>query len=131
MSSKGVAMDKRTKKPVGPQVANYPIQNLATAEIIPIAIIALYKRCKELELDVQFINTVHDSVICLVKDDELTPRLFRRSAELAFTTDVYDRLKYMYGIDFNVPLGMEMVIGKHWGKGKEYKYDDVNNRRQE
>lgn len=124
---KGVAMNKKTHKPVGPQVYNYPVQNLATAEIVPIAICSLYRRCKSHKLDVQFVNTVHDSIICYVQKDDLNA--FQHEAEQAFTTDVYEHLDVMYGIEFDVPLGMEMVAGDHWNEGAETIYDDVINRR--
>jgi DNA polymerase I-like protein with 3'-5' exonuclease and polymerase domains len=123
----GTAMNKRTHKPVGPQVYNYPVQNLATAEIVPIAICALYRRVKELGLDVQFVNTIHDSVICYVAEADLN--LFREEAEQAFTTDVYEHLSLVYGIEFDVPLGMEMVAGDYWNEGTETVFDDVTNGR--
>ena len=122
-----VAFDKRTHKPVGPQVFNYPVQNLATAEIVPIAIVALYKRCKELELDVKFVNTIHDSVIVYVKNDIATLAFFKDAASWAFTTAVYEHLRMFYNIEFDVPLGMEMVIGDHWNTGTKHVYDDVDN----
>ena len=124
---RGVAMNKKTHKPVGPQVYNYPVQNLATAEIVPIAIVSLYKRCKDLGIDVKFVNTVHDSIICYVHKNCI--ETFRQEAERAFTTDVYEHLDVMYGIEFDVPLGMEMVAGDHWNEGTETVYDDVVNRR--
>jgi len=125
----GVPMNLQTHKPVGPQVANHPVQNLATGEIVPIAIAALYKRCKKEKLDVRFVNTVHDSVICYVKtgDNRHTETAFRKAAEWAFTAAVYEHLSLFYNIEFDVPLGMEMVIGDHWSEGTETKYDDVEN----
>jgi DNA polymerase-1 len=120
---RGVAMNKKTFKPVGPQVYNYPVQNLATAEIVPIALVSLYDRCKENELDVRFVNTVHDSVICYVKEEDIGA--FLTQASMAFTKDVYEKLDSAYGIDFDVPLGMEAVYGSHWNQGEEFIYDDV------
>lgn len=126
-NSKGVAMNKKTFKPVGPQVFNYPVQNLATAEIVPIAITALYKATKAAKLDVKFVNTIHDSVIVYIRDDEETLEAFAALAKEAFTTAVYEHLRILYGIEFNVPLGMEMVVGSLWGQGTEMIYDDVHN----
>lgn len=131
VNSRGLAMNKKPHKPVGPQVFNYPVQNLATAEIVPIAITALYKRCKEDGLNVMFVNTVHDSIIVYIRNEPAHIIKFRENAEEAFTTDVYEHLSTFYGIEFNVPLGMEMVCGKHWNEGDESKYDDVDNRRKE
>ncbi len=127
----GMVMDKRTHKPVAPQVCNYPVQSLATAEIVPIAITALYRRCKRANIDVKFVNTIHDSVICYIKDDHIHMSKFRHAAEQAFTTDVYEHLSLFYGIEFDVPLGVEMVIGDHWNEGTETVYDDVHRRKHE
>ena len=124
----GMVMDKRTHKPARPQVCNYPVQNLATAEIVPIAIVALYKRCKKAGLDVKFVNTIHDSVIVYVANSAATLTAFRKAAEWAFTTAVYEHLELFYNIEFDVPLGMEMVIGDHWNEGTEHVYDDVEER---
>jgi len=123
----GMLMDAGTHKPVGPQIYNYPVQNLATAEIVPIAITSLYRRCKEAGLDVKFVNTIHDSVIVYFLDDGPTEVALRKFASEAFTTDVYAHLEMLYGIKFDVPLGMEMVAGDHWSEGEEWVYDDVTN----
>lgn len=123
----GTAISTTTFKPIGPMVYNYPVQNLATAEIVPIAICALKRRIRDKGLAVKFVNTVHDSVICYVLDQPNTKAVFQRCVELAFTTDVYEHLATHYGIDFNVPLGVETVIGTHWGEGETTDYDDVNN----
>lgn len=123
MNRNGVLMNRRTSKPVGPQVYNYPVQNLATAEIVPIAICALYRRCKEGKVDVKFVNTIHDSIICYVHKDNIAS--FLNCASKAFTTDVYEHLSVIYGIEFDVPLGCEAVYGEHWNEGDEYIYDDV------
>lgn len=120
---RGVAMNKKTFKPVGPQIYNYPVQNLATAEIVPIALVALYRRCKAAEIDVQFVNTIHDSVIAYVKKEHIERYL--EEAGQAFTTDVYEHLSYMYDIEFDVPLGMEATYGSHWNEGTDYIHDDV------
>lgn len=124
-NKRGVPLDAATNRPIRPQVFNYPVQSLATAEIVPIAITSLHKRCKRAMLHVKFVNTVHDSVICYVPIAELDE--FKALAEQAFTKDVYEALSIFYGIEFNVPLGCEIVAGRHWGEGEEYVYDDVNN----
>ncbi len=131
IDKRGVIMDRRAMKPVGPQVYNYPVQNLATAEIVPIALVALYKRCQEEGLDVKFVNTVHDSVVCYVKIAGPHLHKFRQAAKWAFTTAVYEHLRTFYNIEFNVPLGVEITSGTHWGKGTVTIHDDVNTWRQD
>jgi DNA polymerase I-like protein with 3'-5' exonuclease and polymerase domains len=125
MKNNGVLFDTATKRPAGPQIFNYPVQSLATAEIVPIAITSLYRRCKDADLGVRFINTVHDSVIALVPDAEI--EVFNDLSNLAFTTDVYEHLDLHYGLQFNVPLGCGFTPGTFWGEGEETIYDDVTN----
>lgn len=119
----GILFDARKRKPVKPQVANYPIQNLATGEITPIAICALVRRCRQMRLDVTWMNTVHDSVVCLVRKEHIDD--FKKAVQKAFIADVYVMLKRRYGLDFNVPLGFEMVYGSYWGEGESFAKDDA------
>lgn len=101
---------------VGNAVYNYPIQSLATAEIIPIAIVFLWHmiHAEGLQNKIKLINTVHDSVV--VELDPAVVTQYKRIAEECFTTRVYDYLKRVYSLDFNVPLGCETKIGKFWGE---------------
>lgn len=121
LDQQGVAKSFSDHKPIGPQVFNCPIQSLATAEIIPIALIFLWHRVRKEGLDVLFVNTVHDSVICEVHEDDLDR--YREIAVQAFTHDVYEYLCRVYGIRFNVPLGCETCVGTHWSEGEEYAAD--------
>jgi hypothetical protein len=125
MNSRGLLLDATTMRPLRPQVCNYPVQSLATAEIVPIAILRLWTRCREADLRVTFVNTIHDSVIAYVHKDDV--EVYKTLCEQAFTTDVYEYLRMHYGIEFDVPLGCEVVVGDHWGEGEEHVYDDVNN----
>ena len=119
----GVLMDNLTKRPIGPQVFNYPVQSLATAEMMPIAITKLYDMCVDSGLKIKFVNTIHDSVICYVRKAELEQ--FASACRVAFTVAVRDHLQMFYGIDFNVPLGCGFTPGDHWGVGEEITYDEV------
>lgn len=101
---------------VGNAVYNYPIQSLATAEIIPIAITYLWHMLEEggLADKVKMVNTVHDSVVCEISPDVIDQ--YTSLAKECFTTRVYEYLKQVYNLDFNVPLGCETKIGKFWGE---------------
>jgi DNA polymerase I-like protein with 3'-5' exonuclease and polymerase domains len=116
-----IALDAVTKRPIKQSVFNYPVQSLATAEIIPIALTALFRRCKRRALRVLFVNTIHDSVVCEVHKDDIAA--FVEEVKPAFTTDVFKYLARYYGLQFNVPLGCEVKWGTHWGEGEEVKYD--------
>ena len=100
-------------------IYNYPIQALATAEIIPIAIVYFWHRLATEELTeyIKIVNTIHDSIIC-----EIHPDYVERFEQLAIEIwhDVYRYLKIVYGLDFlDVPLGTGVSVGKHWSEGDE------------
>jgi DNA polymerase family A len=97
-------------------VYNYPVQSLATAEIIPIAVVYLWHRLRHLDDKVMLVNTVHDSVVAELHPDAADE--FRELVKTAFTDDVYSYLGRVYGIDFDVPLGSECKIGTHWSEDK-------------
>lgn len=115
------AYDHSTHKPIKQAVFNYPIQSLATAEIIPIALFSLYDRCKARALRVRFVNTIHDSVVAEVHKEDI--HAYVEEAQQAFTTDVYKYLRRYYRLSFDVTLGCEIKYGTHWGEGQEVKFN--------
>lgn len=108
---------------VGSAVYNYPIQALATAEIIPIAVSYFWHTIRAESLDCYIIpvNTVHDSLVCEIHPAHVDD--FKRVACLAFGPAVHSYLKRVYNIDFDVSLGTGIKIGTHWGEGPEEKYE--------
>lgn len=105
-------------------IDNYPIQALATAEIVPVAIVYLWHRIREagLEDKIKIVNTVHDSVPCEIHPDAAEG--FKRLAKQAFTADTYHYMSRVYGIEFDrVPLGVGVKIGPAWGQGPEEAWD--------
>jgi hypothetical protein len=70
-------------------VYNYPVQALATAEIIPIALVYLWHRIalEGLTEKIIIVNTVHDSAPCEVHPAHVED--FIRLAKQSFTHDVY------------------------------------------
>jgi DNA polymerase I-like protein with 3'-5' exonuclease and polymerase domains len=102
-------------------IFNYPVQSLATAEIIPIALVYTWHYFKALGLRGFLVNTVHDSVIAELPPEE--EEIFRDICEYTFTDRVYRYLYRVYGIRFTVPLGTETKVGSHWSEGAERKYD--------
>lgn len=101
---------------VGNAVYNYPVQCLATAEIIPIAVVYLYHTILALGLGakIKMVNTVHDSIVCEIAPDVVV--LYREIANHCFTDRVYEYLTKVYALDFNIKLAAETTIGAHWGE---------------
>lgn len=104
-------------------IYNYPIQALATAEIIPIAIVFFWHRVRDQGLMeyIRPVNTVHDSIICEIHPDVV--KEYKEISIQAFTHDVYDYLERVYNMKFDfVPLGVGITVGTHWSEGKEEQY---------
>jgi len=97
------------------KVMNAPIQSFATADIIPIGLAYFWHRTRDAQM--LLVNTVHDSIEAEFPPEER--ELFESVAVQSLTRDVYDYLSIVYKIDFSVPLGVGMVIGKHWGEPLE------------
>lgn len=94
-------------------ICNYPVQMFATADIIPIAVTYMYYRMQDKKLQSFLVNTVHDSAISEVHPDEKD--VMKELYEYTFTTDVYEYLRAVYNIEFNVPLKADVKFSTHWG----------------
>jgi DNA polymerase I-like protein with 3'-5' exonuclease and polymerase domains len=104
-----------------PSIYNYPIQNLATAEIIPVALAYTYHRCKHIDDTIRLFNTVHDSVTA-----EFPPGASEKWQAICFQTftlDVYSYLEQVYDLDFDVPLGVGVSIGDRWEAPGSYEIE--------
>jgi DNA polymerase I-like protein with 3'-5' exonuclease and polymerase domains len=102
----------------GTQIKNYPVQGLATADIVPLACIKIYEIMKKEKVKSLLINTVHDSIVADVypKEEAVMSRIFKQG-----TASVIPALKEYYGINFNIPLDTEIKMGYDWLNMKEVK----------
>lgn len=100
-------------------ICNYPVQSFATADIIPIAVTYQWHRMKAQKLKSFLVNTIHDSSIAEIAPDEVAVN--EEIAVQAYTTDVYNYLDTVFGIDFNVQLGVGIKVARNWNEGEEKK----------
>ena len=89
------------------ELKNYPIQGLATGDIVPMMLGVIFDKFKNRE-DVKMVNTIHDSLVFDVK----------REAIVQFILEVTDTLKdtdkYFYKV-FNTPLALKLNAGASFG----------------
>ena len=110
--------------PDKPSIFNYPVQNLATAEIIPVSLTFLFWRGRLNDIRMKLTNTVHDSGVGLIHKADKAK--LTEIARQSFFSDTYKYLDHVYNIKFNVPLGLGIKIGPHWGEGHEEKFSEMN-----
>lgn len=96
-------------------VSNYPIQSLATAEIIPIALVYFWYRTAGTRIIIQ--NTIHDSIVVKLHKSEV--ERFEQLSKQCLTEDVFNHLRDVYHYNFKVPLGVGIKVGRNWGQSPE------------
>lgn len=101
------------------QIYNYPVQSSATAEIIPLALVYMWHRSKDLRAEL-FV-TIHDSIDARVHKDDVAE--LDEIAIQSLTLDVYKHLSKVYNYNLTTPLGLGLKHNRWWSEGKEIKYD--------
>ena len=88
------------------QIKNYPVQSFATADIVPLILLAIDDQLQNFKSCI--VNTVHDSIVI-----DVHPNEERNVIDIINNTN--ENMKAIidtnYGIDFNVPLLLEAKIG--------------------
>lgn len=104
------------------EIVNIPIQGLATAEVIPVALVHFWHRVRGMPIHVW--NSVHDSIASRVRKGYMDVAKYH--SKYAFTTDVYNFFKEVYHYEFTTcPLGVGMKSGTHWGKSSKEEIWDI------
>jgi len=97
------------------EIYNFPVQGLATAEIIPIAAVCFWHRSEGTGITV--LNTIHDSLVNKVHKD--ATELFEELSKQCLTLDVYQYLRDIYNYEFTVPLGVGIKLARNWSDTKK------------
>lgn len=101
-----------------PQVCNFPVQSLATADIMVLAMILIYRRFKNAGFESEIIGQVHDSLLFDCKKEEIK-KLARMCIDIFEHMPEY--IERTFGFKFNVPLTGDAEYGKCWGDMQELK----------
>ena len=90
-------------------ICNYPVQGFATADLLPIALVWLDKAMKNMKSKI--CNTVHDSIVIDVHPDEKDQCIqVLKESMLCLPSET----KRRYGVTYDMPVGIELKIGKNW-----------------
>jgi DNA polymerase I-like protein with 3'-5' exonuclease and polymerase domains len=90
-------------------IKNYPVQGFATGDVVPVVLIELEERLKD--LNSCLVNTVHDSTVIDIHPEE-------KETVLQIIEDMNegltDLIEQAYNVKMNVPLLLESKIGPNW-----------------
>ncbi len=91
------------------QIKNYPVQSFATADVVPLILVHIYKALDKYMSCV--VNTVHDSIVIDIHPKEV-------DIVLGIIRETNDKMSSLinktFNIDFNLPLLLEAKIGDNW-----------------
>jgi len=92
-------------------ICNYPVQGFATADLLPLALVDLQRKIISSDMKSVICNTVHDSIVMDVHPSEVDMCIdMMKNSMLALP-----RLsREYYGIDYDMPVGIELKMGKNW-----------------
>lgn len=93
-------------------IRNYPIQNFASAEITLPAVRMLWQAMKERGLKSKITATVHDSIVLEVEEEEV--EVLRELVPHCMIDKVYEYLAKLYGIEYTLPLRVDVSVGDAW-----------------
>ena len=92
-------------------ICNYPVQGFATADLLPTALVRLSRMMRTRNMLSVICNTVHDSIVLDVHPDEKEACInLLAGCMLAIPTETLNR----YGFEYNMPVGIELKMGKNW-----------------
>jgi len=91
------------------QIKNYPVQSFATADVVPVVLLEIEKRLQDAQSCI--VNTVHDSIVIDVHPDEENLVVYTLKS---INSSLRDIINTQFGINFNVPLQLDMKIGNNW-----------------
>ena len=94
-----------------PSIKNYPVQGLAGGCVVPLALISLHNELRNQGCKSLVINTVHDSIVL-----DVYPGEEKQIARITYNAMRYvDKLfEEIYNIKWQVPLEVDVEIGKNW-----------------
>lgn len=98
------------------QIVNYPVQSVATADMIWIVVVDIYREMKRLGLESKLMFQIHDAVVADVhpKEVEIMIELFKKAFD-----KTHELLYNRYNYKTQVPIGYEMSMGDNWNDKKE------------
>jgi DNA polymerase-1 len=90
-------------------IKNYPVQGFATADIVPMVLVEIYKRLDGMQSVV--VNSVHDSIVI-----DIHPEEEKKVLEVIDNVQkqLHNMIRARWNIEFNVPLLLEAKLGPNW-----------------
>jgi DNA polymerase I-like protein with 3'-5' exonuclease and polymerase domains len=90
------------------EIKNYPVQGLATADIVPMMMGKLLRELKKNRFEAKLVNQVHDSILLDVPEKELDKVI--ECGRMVLESNYFEEV---FGVPF-LPLKVSIGIGDNW-----------------
>lgn len=94
-------------------IFDYPVQSIATAEMIPTSTVYLWHMMKLVQMLSFLIDIVHDSAVGEIHPDEREQ--WAEYLKYCFNVLIVWYLKTVYDYEWVTPLASDVVFGDYWG----------------
>lgn len=93
------------------QIKNWPVQSLATADLMPLAMIIIHKAYRQRGYKSKLVGQVHDNLIwdCYLEEEEPIARLCIYVFE-----HLPEYIDQVFGMKLTVPIGGDVEMGDRW-----------------
>ena len=92
------------------------------SDILVCSLIGISDELEKRGMKTRIVSTVHDSLEIISPDEEIS-----EACEIIYNEMVnYPYIKKHFGLSFNVPLEIEILVGDSFGDGEEYFVESIN-----
>jgi len=111
--------DKAVRGEAERQAINSPIQSFAS-DMTQLSMVMIDKKFREMGIDGNVIGTVHDASLFQIKKKDVAQAL-----PLIKNTMENLPLDRLFGVQIDLPIVVDIKVGKHWGDATELSADQV------
>jgi DNA polymerase I-like protein with 3'-5' exonuclease and polymerase domains len=86
--------------------------------------IEIHRKFEEQRIEGHFISTVHDSLMFEIKDSHVA-----RALPVIQDTMENLPLKKKFGVEIDLPIVADLLVGKYWGESRELTREEVHDYR--
>lgn len=94
-------------------VCNYPVQAIATADFMKLAMVLVYRAMKRAKMQTLIIGQVHDSLVFDAVEKEI-PALMKMT--VGIFRNLGENIEQVWGIKLTVPLDADFEVGPNYGQ---------------
>ena len=90
------------------------------SDMTMLSMIEIHRKFEEMKIEGHFISTVHDSLLFEIKNEHVAKAL-----PVIKDTMEHLPLKKKFGVEIDLPIVADLLVGKYWGEARELSGEEV------